>query len=92
MHAMVRRIDAAAAAAQLQLTARPTGQKWSPKLNCRPIQNCGAAPSARSAWQVGSSLWPRAVGGAEVGTLMGVGGSAGRPGTHLLPRFNISSL
>ena len=74
LHAMVRRIDAAAAGAQLQLTARPTGRKWSPELNCRPITNCAAAPPARSAQQVGSSWWPRAIGVAEVGALMDVGG------------------
>ena len=77
MQDMVRRIGASAAAAQLQLIARPTGQKWSPELNCRPIKNCGAAPPARSAQQIGSSQWPRAVGGAEGGALMGVGGPAG---------------
>ena len=77
LHAMVRRIDASAAAAQLQLTVRPIGRKWSPELNCRPITNCAAAPPARSAHQVGSSWWPRAVGGAEMGALMGVGGPAG---------------
>eukprot|EP01052_Picozoa_sp_SAG31_P000692 SAG31_NODE_20_length_34168_cov_33.651296_18_plen_93_part_00 len=74
---MVRRIDPSAAAAQLQLTARPTGRKWSPELNCRPIKNCGAANPGRSAQQVGSNQWPRAVGGAEGGALMGVGGPAG---------------
>ena len=79
---MVRRIDVAAAAAQLQLTVRPTGRKWSPELNCRPIKNCGAAHPARSAQQVGSSQWLLAVGGAEVAALTGVGGSArvGRAG------------
>eukprot|EP01052_Picozoa_sp_SAG31_P033204 SAG31_NODE_3722_length_3949_cov_7.490130_5_plen_114_part_00 len=80
LHAMVRRIDAAAAAAQLQLTARPTCQKWSPELDCRPITDCGAAPLARSAQQVGSSWWPWAVGGAEVGALMGGRPRQSRPG------------
>eukprot|EP01052_Picozoa_sp_SAG31_P048595 SAG31_NODE_10234_length_1166_cov_1.928772_1_plen_81_part_00 len=37
MHAMVRRIGASAAAAQLQLIARRACQKWSPAQNCRPI-------------------------------------------------------
>ena len=52
LHAMVRRIDASAAAAQLQLTVRPIGRKWSPELNCRPVKNCGATHPARSAQQV----------------------------------------
>ena len=72
-HAMVRRIGTSAAAAQLQLTARPIGRKWSPELNCRPITNCAAAPPARSAHQVGSSRWPRAGGGAEIGAADGPG-------------------
>ena len=86
---MVRRIGTSAAAGQLQLAARPTRHKWSADAICRPITNCAAAPPARSAHQVGSSWWPRAVGGAEpeVGALMGVGGSAGRPGRATLTKL-----
>ena len=76
MHALVRRIDAVAAAAQLQLIARPTGQRWSPELNCAPIKNCPVAPPARSAQQVGSTWWPRAHGGAAVGAQLVLGGAA----------------
>ena len=41
MPCMVRRIGASAAAAQPQLTARPTGQKWSAASPCSPIVSRG---------------------------------------------------
>ena len=62
MHAMVHRIGASAAAAQLHLTARPTGQKWSAASSCRSKTSTGPAAAEWSAQQVGSSWWPRAGG------------------------------
>ena len=77
---MVRRTNASAAAAQLQLTARPTRQKWSADAICSPMTRHVPAPAAWSAQQVGSSRWSREGGEAEVGADLGLGGSAGRPG------------
>ena len=54
---MVRRIDASAAVAQLQLTARPTGQKWSAAFVSRSNISTGPAAAAWSVQQVGSSRW-----------------------------------
>ena len=75
MHAMVHRIGASGAAAQLHLTGRPTGQKWSAASTCRSHTSTGPATAEWSAQQVGSTRWPRAGGGAAVGAVLVLGGA-----------------